>query len=192
MKKINPIWLPVAVAAMVGLFLLWQNRRRNKLYKPRQSSNTTQPELKQEFNADDGKAAILAVKAKHGPEMAEVVERIFRWETAHFTSGQYRKTATPGMEAHGPAPTYGWYVPFFLSNINYMPVGTHTMTENGTGKQKTFVVLPTTTAAAMFLADYINRYNGNWARWYSTKANEQADYRAKVNSVTPRFARGIA
>ncbi|TPQ03774.1 hypothetical protein FJR63_23900, partial [Salmonella enterica] len=44
-----------------------------------------------------------------------IVERIFRIETTHFTSGQYQHCGAPGMEVHGSPPAYGWSSDFFCA-----------------------------------------------------------------------------
>lgn len=185
-------WL-VPVAALLA-FLLWLKRRKANFYVDGVSGadDTGYVVPKIAADAEAFKAVIPALISKYGQERAEIVERMYRWETAHFTSQQYQSTNTPGMEAHGIAPTYGWYVPFFMVNPSYMPIGTQNMTENGTGKEKRFVVMPSVEAGAMFLADYIGRYNGDYARWYSTNEASKANYRSKIMSVVPRFARGIA
>jgi hypothetical protein len=36
--------------------------------------------------------------------MAATVEKMYRFETNHFKSKQYKETGTPGMEVHGAAP----------------------------------------------------------------------------------------
>ena len=48
---------------------------------------------------------------------------MYRLETSHFTSGQYKKCGTGGMEAHGDAPYYGWDKAFFESHPQYKPIG---------------------------------------------------------------------
>ncbi|EDT8783436.1 hypothetical protein CSN78_000936 [Salmonella enterica subsp. diarizonae] len=52
---------------------------------------------------------------KYGKDMSVIVERIFRIETTHFTSGQYQHCGAPGMEVHGSPPAYGWSSDFFCA-----------------------------------------------------------------------------
>lgn len=52
---------------------------------------------------------------KYGKDMSIIVERIFRIETTHFTSGQYQHCGAPGMEVHGSPPAYGWSSDFFCA-----------------------------------------------------------------------------
>ncbi|ENW5054051.1 TPA: hypothetical protein ACIBXN_004622 [Salmonella enterica subsp. diarizonae serovar 48:i:z] len=52
---------------------------------------------------------------KYGKDISIIVERIFRIETTHFTSGQYQHCGAPGMEVHGSPPAYGWSSDFFCA-----------------------------------------------------------------------------
>lgn len=45
-----------------------------------------------------------------------------------------------------------------------------------TDRKKEFVVLPSVLAGMEYKAFYINKHNGNWARWHSTKASNQQTY----------------
>jgi hypothetical protein len=40
---------------------------------------------------------------------------------------------------------------------------------------------------ALFLASYIIKYDGNYARWFSTNDAKQAEYRRKVESIKAKF-----
>jgi hypothetical protein len=197
-KIIIPLALISFATFSVASFIMWRIQRRRNFYKERhitesdngETTETNYTNMKN-FTEADFRAAAPELIKKHGKELAAKVEQLFRWETAHFKSQQYQKTGAPGMESHGIAPTYGWYAPFFLANPSYLPIGTHTMTENGTGKQKTFVIMPSVLAAAMFVADYIKRY-GNPGRWYSMNAASQASYNTKISQVIPRIVNSIA
>jgi hypothetical protein len=160
-----------------------------------------QPKVKNilmNFDAIDGKKALYQVYTNYGAEMSKNVERIYRSETSHFKSKQYRLTGTGGMEAHGKGPYYGWDSEFFVNNPEYAPIGTTSMFEgkglSGLGgnaqvknRPKIFVVMPTAEAGMMYLVNYINRYHGNYARWHSTNPSNQEAYRTSLTSIKPRF-----
>jgi RHS repeat-associated protein len=146
------------------------------------------------FTIADAKTALRTIFDKYGREMAETVEKMYRIETYHFTSGQYRRTGTGGMEVHGPAPYYGWNANFYEDK----PVGVYSMYENKglsgvggnaqvTNRPKQFVVMQSVSAAMIFKANYINGYGGNYARWFSTSAAEQAVYRQKISNIIPKI-----
>jgi hypothetical protein len=119
------------------------------------------------------KDAILKL-AKTNPTNAKIIERIYRWETAHFTSKQFKLTGSAGMEIGK------WEG--LPANVKSVP-----LIENGTGKTKNFIVWRSCYDFVLYLSAYIDRYNGNWARWYSTDPTNQTIYRNKVNSVKNRF-----
>lgn len=154
------------------------------------------------FSVDDAKNGLKTVYEVYGREMAETVESMYRIETNHFKSKQYILSGTPGMEKHGAEPYYGWGSDFFETHPQYSPVGVVGMNEGaglstigGTAqlknREKIFVKLPSVEAGMMYLASYINKYDGNYARWYSTDTKQQAIYRKQVSSVTPRIVNGF-
>lgn len=134
--------------------------------------------MKKNFNEDDGKLAIISVKDKYGIDMARIVERMFRWETAHFKSGQYRNTGSAGMEIGK------W------SNLpkDQIESGTYDAHDaDPTDGIDKFIIWKHPKYAALYMADYIKRNGGNWARWNSTNPDKQTAYRNKVNTITPKF-----
>ncbi|MCM2547240.1 hypothetical protein M8545_27980, partial [Burkholderia glumae] len=146
------------------------------------------------FTEEDAKNALKYIFDKYGRTIAETVERMYRTETRHFQSTQYRRCGTGGMEAHGPAPYYGW-TPDFYSEP---PTGTWSAFEGAglsgvggnaqvTDRKKVFVVVSSVRVGMEFKAKYIVHYNGNYARWFSTDANAQAVYRKTLESITPKI-----
>ncbi|WP_235879283.1 lytic transglycosylase domain-containing protein [Burkholderia sp. USMB20] len=146
------------------------------------------------FTEEDARDALKYIFDKYGRTIAETVERMYRTETRHFQSSQYRRCGTGGMEVHGPAPYYGW-TPDFYSEP---PIGTWAAFEGAglsgvggnaqvTNKKKVFVAVSSVRVGMEFKAKYIVHYNGNYARWFSTDANAQAIYRKTLESITPRI-----
>ncbi|WP_240613072.1 hypothetical protein [Chitinophaga parva] len=159
------------------------------------------------FSYIDGVFGLKKVLETFGPEMARTVERMYRTETTSgypkkygygvFTSGQYRNTGTGGMEArpgheHDP-PYYGWAgKELFEQHPEYRPLGLNPMFEGvgmsgqGGNQQvtdhpKPFIIFPTVEAAMMYKVEYIQRYNGNWARWGAIDPSAQQNYRNRVS-----------
>jgi len=126
------------------------------------------------FTEADAMKAIERVSEKYGAELARIVERIFRLETAHFTSLQYRLTGTAGMEAGK------W------KDLANLPTVTMNDSDKADGADKFIKWNPVD--FALYLAEYIKRHNGNYARWYSTNSEKQAEYRAKLATIKNRFA----
>jgi len=122
------------------------------------------------------RASLNSVQAKYGKDIAQWVEKIYRLETNHFKSGQFKKTGSAGMIAASKIYPYGWLTPKKLwdSNPRMAPIGSVKMKENQ-GVVEEFLIFPTVEAAMLSLAIYISKY-GNPARWYSTDPNKQAKY----------------
>lgn len=126
------------------------------------------------YTEDDAKNAILAVQNMYGTEMARTVEKMLRLETGHFKSQQYKKTGSAGMEEGK------W------ANLPY-PMDSIAMDDVLKPGMERFIVWQSVTDFALYLAEYIQRYNGNYARWNSLNPLVQMEYRKKVESVKPRF-----
>lgn len=152
----------------------------------------TKPDQENNFTIEDAKDALRYIFDKYGRSIAETVERMYRTETRHFQSMQYRRCGTGGMEQHGPAPYYGWNPDFYSE----LPTGTWSAFEGAglsgaggnaqvTTRKKVFVVVSSVRVGMEFKAKYILHYNGNYARWFSTEAGAQAVYRQTIESITP-------
>lgn len=158
------------------------------------------PSKPQSYTAQDAKVALTKVYDQEGEATATTVERIYRLETNHFKSKQFKLTGTGGMESHAKTNPYGWYKPFFTANPQYTPLGTTGLFEGPgmsgkggnaqvTDKQKQFVIMPSVEAGMMFLVDYSKRNanDGGFARWYSTDAAKQEIYLNSLLNIKPRF-----
>jgi len=159
--------------AVISFILYYSSKKEEK--KGMSLEPNTSPKS---FTIDDGKTAVLAVKSKYGVDMAKIIEKMFRWETGHFKSGQYKKTGSAGMEVGK------W------SNIDKYLLEPYTVKMQDADLSDgidEFIVWKSPTQFAFYLAEYIKRHGGNWARWNTTNAEKQALYRSKVNSLTTKF-----
>ncbi len=144
---------------------------------------------------NDIKSALKKVSSKYGTAFAKNVERLFRKETAHFKSGQFLKTLSPGMEISGSAASrvfpFGWSLNEFLQGYNPMlktKFYTHTMNENGTGKSKTFIGFPDIESSMMFVAWMIhNKRGGRFGKWYSMNESSALAYESQMTQITARY-----
>lgn len=127
--------------------------------------------------------------------MSVIVERMFRIETKHFTSGQYQHCGAPGMEVHGAPPAYGWSSDFSrnIQNINRLGFGVKEgrgLSGQGgnaqvTDKPKQFVVFDSVESSMEYIVYYINKHGGNYARWYSTQDSAQNYIEKNVGQSNP-------
>lgn len=131
------------------------------------------------------KSSLEAIKTEYGDVIAEWVDRIYRFETRNYQSGQFRKTGTPGMEIT-PGTAYPWGWKATEKNVwsipDLKPVGTVIMKENQTGKKKEFIVLPSVYAGMKVVADYLQRGNRP-GRWFSTVESDQKWYEQKLKEL---------
>lgn len=164
-------------------------------------SQPTQPTLKDEkklFDENDAKVALKVIYDTYGEDIALIVEKMYRGETTHFRSQQYKYCGTPGMEVGrkgtAPAPYYGWDGNLFIE----APTGTWSAYEGEglskvggnaqvTKSKKIFVCVSSVLVGMTFVAKYIQKYNGNYARWFSDKAPEQAVYREHMGKIKARI-----
>lgn len=144
------------------------------------------------------KSAFQKCSAVYGAEYARNVERLFRKETAHFTSGQFKKTLSPGMEISGGTNSTKTTFPFGWSSlekfVNANPLILKStfyvsrMNENGTGLGKTFVGFPTIDSSVMFVAWFIkNVRGGRFGKWYSTNESSALAYETGLSLIKARY-----
>lgn len=125
------------------------------------------------FTAENAKEAVIFIQKKYGQQMAELIEKIMRLETGNFTSGQYKSTGSAGMEEGK------WKdLPEHSTAVFY---------DKQAKKDKTFIVWESVEDFADYLAQYIIRYKGKFERWNSLDPIIAAEYKRRVNTITPKF-----
>ena len=142
------------------------------------------------------KDALKKIFDQYGREKTEKLEQLFRKETAHFTSGQFRGGFSPGME---PSPNtnrifpYGWSSLKNFSDANSIPYSsfyiTGPYTEGGTGRQKYFVGFPNVYTAMLFVMYVISRRGWNFGKWRAFDETISSNYNASLNRIIPRITR---
>ena len=125
---------------------------------------------------------------------AEKLEQLYRNETAHFSSGQFRKTLSPGMEKFSSSFPYGWkslneY--FWKKYPQHKPIGTSTHVEGGTGKDKTFLIFPDLYSAMSTVLHNARMKGGNFYAWFSNDLGNQMVYKNRLNSIIPRITKDV-
>ena len=134
-------------------------------------------------------AAFERVISDFGVPVAENVERIYRLETADFTSGQFRKTNTAGMHAFNASFPFGWSLAADgLTPNDFLP--TIAMNENAGGSFQ-WVVFRNLGEAIHFLGYFLNKYGNNAGRWKSTEPDQQRAYIDRLSAVDPKIVRSL-
>lgn len=142
------------------------------------------------------KAALKRIFDEFGREKTEKLEQLYRKETAHFRSGQFRGGASPGME---PSPNtnrtfpYGWTSLKRFADTYSIPYTdfyiTGPYTEGGTGRQKYFVGFPNVYTAMLFVMYVVGRRGWNFGKWRAFDETISSNYNASLNTIIPRITR---
>ena len=102
MKKKNKIGMYLGAAALLFLFV----RARKK---PTSNNNLDMP-----VTDENIKEAFKKIYNEFGREKTQRLEQLFRWETSHFRSGQFKGGFSPGME---PSPNTNRVFPFGWTSL---------------------------------------------------------------------------
>lgn len=126
------------------------------------------------FTVQDAKDAILKLEKVKGSKRAALIERMARLETGHFTSGQYKRTGSAGMEKGK------W--PGISSKVSY-----YRARDNQDNRLVDFIIWDNVYDFMIYLSDYIDRHGGDWARWNSRNIYRKNDYKRKVKAVKNKW-----
>ena len=149
------------------------------------------------FSNSQLQPAFNALAEKYGPAFAKEIEQLYRKETAHFKSGQFLKTFSPGMEV-SPGNhefPYGWASLRDFSNAykptRHAPVNANTtflvpMKESGTGLTKYYVGFPDLFGAIQFVG-YTLHKRLHPGYWRSTQKDVADAYRASYKQINTQF-----
>lgn len=141
--------------------------------------------------------AFKNLKTEFGTDIAKNVERMYRLETAHFKSSQFKKTYSAGMERFSEEFPFGWGNELRNFVKEYPEYGTEEefstlpFTESKTGKKKYFVKFPSLEAAIMFLGYVMKQRKNNAGSWYSTKEESQKRYNDTIKKIEPTIINSI-
>lgn len=180
----NPLFI---IAALVALAAALSKRRPGANDKPGEVSGQVAPP---EGNlAEVLRDAFNRVILDFGVEVAKNVERVYRLETANFTSGQFKRTNTPGMHAFSATFPFGWSLAADgLTASDFWP--TIVMDENAGGTFQ-WVVFKDLGQAIHYVGYFLNKYDNNPGRWKSTDPTQQARYRDAVAAIEPKIVNNL-
>ena len=130
--------------------------------------------------------ALYRIAFDYGEDVASTVEKMLRWETAHFTSAGFLRTRAAGMEAVSKTYPYGWSIPaaVWSSNPDYKPTGLTRMIDSG-NRDVWFITFSHVYHAAVVMAEYVKKYRAG--RWYSTNSSLQSSYEQHLKGVKNRI-----
>jgi hypothetical protein len=171
----------VIVALVAVLFLT-----RKKTESMKEKSYTLQ-------DAEDA----FSVVVQHFPkEIASQLEKLFRLETAHFKSGQFRRSGSAGMVAIKESFPYGWNsLKEYLNTDLAVDKNTENygiISMNVRGKEYKYISFPNLVDSFLFVAWFIGaKRGGNFAAWYSLNSEKQKEYRSKMAGVRTPFVNSL-
>lgn len=138
--------------------------------------------------------ALRRIYNEYGREKTAKLEQLYRKETAHFTSGQFKGTYSPGME---PSPQTNTTFPFGWSSLrNFAEANGYASnqfylsqpyTEGGTGIRKKFIGFPDLYSAMKFVMYIIEKRGWNFGKWRAFDATISNNYNASLNNIVPRI-----
>ena len=137
---------------------------------------------------------LTKVKENYGLSHAKRLEQLFRNETAHFKSGNFLITYSPGMEATKKTIPYGWtsLKEFWTIHPEYAPIGLHEQKENTSALAKargirTFIKFPNVTASMMSVGHLIKLRGGDFGSWFANDPIKQKAYNAELDKIKVRL-----
>lgn len=140
------------------------------------------------------KEALKTVANMYGREFAIKLEQLLRLETAHFSSGQWKKAHTAGMEATKNTWPYGWSsLDEFINIFNSLQLypdqfSTVAVEENQTDDIEEYIVFPSAYDFILFLAWFIkNKRGGRFGNWYSMNEASAQSYENNLSTIVPRY-----
>lgn len=196
MQKTNKILLIAGGVLLLGA-LIHQRKNVKKgimgLVEKTKLQNPSEVEIKNAFTK---------LAENYGLPIAKAVEKIFRLETRHFASSQFRVAFSAGMLKFGSVFPYGWGRQLKLWTLypELAPDGTYTIyvkvLPDGRGvisstpkegyKKYVYLTFPSIYAGLAAVAENI-KSRGNAESWNSNDPKEQKVYLSRLNTISNRY-----
>jgi Mg2+ and Co2+ transporter CorA len=190
MKKVFYILLAIVILYIVYVIYVLTRKRKVTIESPSGQNpkviTLNHPDSNYSNIDDDTYRALFAdITKMFSKEVAELVEKIYRLETAHFKSEQYKNTGSAGMLSFGTVYPYGWYrlMPFWLANPQWAPTGVgYTFKKSG----QTYEYLKFPNFGGFYTLSYFLSSNRP-GRWYSTDPEKQKEYEQKLEKIQTKY-----
>ncbi len=135
------------------------------------------------------KAAFVKVANQYGTDFAQQLEKMFRWETGHFKSGQWTRCGSPGMVAVKGTTQFPWGWSSLGRFTGGKGAGYYTVFFPQTSAGPlSYIAFPDAVKSVEYTAWFIKNYRGgNVAAWGSLDPTDQAKYNGYLRSVNAQF-----
>jgi hypothetical protein len=193
MKK--AFFIILAIVAIYFFYYIYQMKKLKNKAKTKPSQDTPSgphtpvsaihPDAGYSYDENILKFILDDISKQFSKEIAQNVEKIYRLETSHFKSDQFKATGSAGMLAFSSIYPYGWtsLVPFWMLNPQFAPTGIgYQFTEGGT----TYRYLKFPNYGGFYTLAYFlsKKRPGNW---FSTVPEKQQDYERKLDQIQPKL-----
>lgn len=136
--------------------------------------------------------AFREVASQYGDSFAQTLEKMFRWESGHFKSGQWSRCGSPGMVATKGSAAFPWgwaSLAEYCSNKNISPNGFYTVYFPQTSAGPlSYIAFPDAAISVKYTAWFIQtKRGGNVSAWGSLLASDQSQYNQYLAGVSARF-----
>jgi len=141
-------------------------------------------------SSNDLASVFQGLKNNFGPEFAKKIEQVFRYETRHFTSGQFLEGNSPGMVATKTEYPFGWPSLDEYNRANSIDgrkygIGKVFIVN---GKNFRYVKFPDFKTSANFVAWFIrNKRGGIPEKWHSLNEAKAAEYKNTLDQIRTQY-----
>jgi len=158
--------------------------------KTKTEMSNTPPTIPITPSTNDIRAAFEELSRNYGRDFANKIEKLYRLETGHFESDQFKEGNSPGMVARKTTYPFGWSSLDEFARAN--SIDGHKFGIGSTftvkGKNYRYVTFPDFKTSLDFVAWFIrNKRGGVVQKWNSLDPTESAKYLNSLNSITTHF-----
>lgn len=165
--------------ALIGVYLFYKSIKKIK-------KMITESEIKTAFNN---------LKTVYSPEILRNAEKIYRLETAHFSTNNFKNTFGAGFEAAKNYYPFGWnsLKSFWDAHPNLAPKTFYSQNENvqkdisGSGKLKKFLIFPNLTGGIRAVCEILSYRGNDVGRYFSNDIKSQEQYRNKISKIKTKY-----
>ena len=178
------------IVGIVVLYLYFIKKNKSTPAMEETTRPKPQPISNDTSTQDEKQQAFVNLKNNFGLEFAKKIEQLFRWETGHFTSDQFKEGFSPGMVATKTTYPFGWASLDEFNKQNSIDGRRYGIGRTFVVKGKNFryVKFPNFTTAVNFVSWFIrNKRGGVVQKWNSLDTTASNKYLSDLNTIKTHF-----